>query len=103
MRQGEQPGVPQPRLVAVDWGRTSLRAWLLGDEARILDSRRRARGLQGTASDDRNVQATAYQRVFDEAVGDWLRPTRRCRSSGAGGLHTDLCRISTAAGRHSRS
>jgi 2-dehydro-3-deoxygalactonokinase len=79
--------VPQPRLVALDWGTTSLRAWLFGDGARILDSRRRARGLQGTASDDREQRTSAYKRAFDEAVGDWLRanptlPVLGCRMVG---------------------
>jgi len=60
-------------LVALDWGTTSLRAWLLGDEACILDSRRRARGLQGTAVDESKARINAYKLAFDEAVGDWLR------------------------------
>jgi 2-dehydro-3-deoxygalactonokinase len=66
------PEVLAPRLVALDWGTTSLRAWLLGDDARILDSRRRDRGLLSTAAGGAE-RTQNHQTAFEEACGDWLR------------------------------
>jgi 2-dehydro-3-deoxygalactonokinase len=59
------------RLIALDWGTTSLRAWLLGDDGRILQSRRRDRGLLSTAAG--TERARENEAAFDEACGDWLR------------------------------
>ena len=55
-----------PRLIALDWGTTSLRAYLLGDGGVVLDRRAEPSGLLQLP--DRDFDA-AYQR----AVGDWLQ------------------------------
>lgn len=42
----------EPALVALDWGTTSLRAWLLDRRGRILDSIRAQRGIMQVADGD---------------------------------------------------
>jgi 2-dehydro-3-deoxygalactonokinase len=69
---GITPEIVAPRLVALDWGTTSLRAWLLGDDGRILESRRYGQGLLSTAAAGAD-RAREYKKAFDEACGDWLR------------------------------
>ncbi len=64
------PDTPQPGLVALDWGTTSQRAWLLGDDGRILETRRRDRGLLSTAGSERTRD---HEIAFIDACGDWLR------------------------------
>jgi 2-dehydro-3-deoxygalactonokinase len=64
------PDTPAPRLVALDWGTTSQRAWLLGDDGRIIDARRHDRGLLSTAGAERTRD---HETAFIEACGDWLR------------------------------
>jgi 2-dehydro-3-deoxygalactonokinase len=66
------PDPSTPRLIALDWGTSSQRAWLLGDEGRILDVRRPDFGLLGATGDDRGSRTRNYEAAFDEACGDWL-------------------------------
>ena len=54
-----------PALIALDWGTSSLRAWLLGDDGAVLDSRTSADGIM-------QVTGGAYARVYIDSVGDWL-------------------------------
>ncbi|MBW8898203.1 MAG: 2-dehydro-3-deoxygalactonokinase, partial [Massilia sp.] len=61
------PAVPAARLVALDWGSTRLRAWLLGDRGAILDERQGGDGastLQGGAP--------AFDQALARLAGDWL-------------------------------
>ncbi|WP_337761359.1 2-dehydro-3-deoxygalactonokinase [Mycolicibacterium smegmatis] len=65
------------RLIALDWGTTALRAWLLGDDGRVLDARAHDGGLlsvtAGTPADIRaDTRADAYEKVFAAVCGDWL-------------------------------
>ncbi len=55
-----------PRLLALDWGTSNLRASLLGDGAQALQTRRDARGVMA-------VPAGGFGAVLDELCGDWLR------------------------------
>lgn len=55
----------QPRLIALDWGTSSLRAYLLGAGAAVLDSRFRTWGIQHTPDGD-------FARAYQQLVGDWL-------------------------------
>ena len=50
-------------MIAVDWGTSSLRAYLLDENGRVLETRRDARGILGC--DGR------YAEVLVELVGDW--------------------------------
>ncbi|WP_449560353.1 2-dehydro-3-deoxygalactonokinase [Mycolicibacterium mageritense] len=57
---------PQPgpaRLVALDWGTSALRAWLLGDDGQILDARECDGGL---------LRVEDYAATFSDVCSDWL-------------------------------
>ncbi|GHC21911.1 2-dehydro-3-deoxygalactonokinase [Kushneria pakistanensis] len=75
-----------PCLIALDWGTSSLRAWLLDDQGRVLDSRHEPWGILHTPDND---FARAYQRV----VGQWRDahpdlPALACGMIGSrGGWH----------------
>lgn len=65
-----------PGLVALDWGTSGRRAWLLDAAGRILDTRRSERGLLAITEDvdlgDPRARAAAYETAFRDACGDWL-------------------------------
>ncbi|MGW0183373.1 2-dehydro-3-deoxygalactonokinase [Nocardia sp. NPDC003345] len=73
----DRPELPAPRLIALDWGTTSMRSWLLGTHGRVLDSRDHGGGLldmaAGTGGADAASRARAYEAAFLAVCGDWLR------------------------------
>jgi 2-dehydro-3-deoxygalactonokinase len=52
------------RLIALDWGTTSLRAYLLGDEGAILERRAEPSGIL-------HVPERAFHAVFDRITSEW--------------------------------
>ncbi|QFU92712.1 2-dehydro-3-deoxygalactonokinase [Amycolatopsis sp. YIM 10] len=76
---------PEPALVALDWGTSGQRAWLLGADGRILGTRRSGRGLmavtEGIDPGDPAAREAAYEAALHQACGDWL----------AGGLPAIAC------------
>ncbi|MEP6502605.1 MAG: 2-dehydro-3-deoxygalactonokinase [Betaproteobacteria bacterium] len=58
-----------PRLVALDWGSTRLRAWLLGDGGAILAERQNGDGASTIVGG-----AEAFDRALTALAGDWLAP-----------------------------
>ncbi|MGV9802368.1 2-dehydro-3-deoxygalactonokinase [Mycobacterium sp. NPDC003449] len=70
----DTPPTDGARLIALDWGTSALRAWLLGADARIVDARQRDSGLLSvTAGGDAGTRARDYAAAFAEICGDWLR------------------------------
>jgi 2-dehydro-3-deoxygalactonokinase len=61
--------MPQPNLIAVDWGTTNLRAYLLDENGAVLARRRSAEGMSST-------QPGEFPTVLERVVGEWLRPGR---------------------------
>ncbi|WP_410599434.1 2-dehydro-3-deoxygalactonokinase [Amycolatopsis sp. lyj-90] len=65
-----------PALIALDWGTSGQRAWLLGEDGEILDARSAGRGLLTTTEDvdvrDPRARAAAYEAAFRKTCGDWL-------------------------------
>ncbi|GAB3747082.1 2-dehydro-3-deoxygalactonokinase [Amycolatopsis oliviviridis] len=65
----------EPGLIALDWGTSGQRAWLLDTEGEILDARRASRGLLAITEDvdlaDPVARAAAYESAFREISGDW--------------------------------
>ncbi len=63
------------RLVALDWGTSSLRAYRLGDGGRVLELRHRPWGIMhlppAPAGTDAGTDA-AFERALQDACGDWL-------------------------------
>lgn len=55
-----------PMLIALDWGTSSLRAYLLGEDGRVLATQSRPWGIQHTPHGD-------FARAYAELVGDWYR------------------------------
>lgn len=75
-----------PHLIALDWGTTSLRAWLLGAGGEILAVRRRARGLLSIAGLSADERAREYERVYADVCGDWPQlPAIACGMVGSAG------------------
>lgn len=60
-------------LIAVDWGTTSLRAWLMGDGGRILATRRHAKGSLSIAELPADERAAEHERIYLDVCGDWIR------------------------------
>lgn len=58
-----------PRLIALDWGTSTLRAFLLGDDAAVLDQHAAGYGIQ-------NLPAPGgrggFEAAFAQVAGDWL-------------------------------
>ncbi len=63
------------RLIALDWGTSSLRAYRLGDGARVLELRHRPWGIMhlppAPAGADASPEA-AFERALQDTCGDWL-------------------------------
>lgn len=74
----------QPRLIAIDWGTTSLRAWLMGENGQILSARRRAQGLLSIAERPPISRAAEYERIYTELTADWFREHPTLPALGCG-------------------
>ncbi|SET93911.1 2-keto-3-deoxygalactonate kinase [Burkholderia cepacia] len=57
-----------PSLIALDWGTTSLRAYLYDAHGALIDTRSRPAGVMHVPGGG----ARAFDAVFEEACGDWL-------------------------------
>lgn len=66
----------QAHLIALDWGTTSLRAYLLGENGQVLDQRSMSAGIMQLPTTPRSIAGTlcsdGFELAFDEACGDWL-------------------------------
>ena len=58
----------EPCLIGIDWGTSSLRAYLLGPGASLLDSRSQPWGIQHTP--DRDF-ARAYRLLLEDWLARW--------------------------------
>ncbi|MGI5126805.1 2-dehydro-3-deoxygalactonokinase [Pseudonocardia sp. CA-107938] len=69
-------GTPVPVLVALDWGTTSQRAWLLDGSGGVLDARSADCGLlrvtSGIHPADADGRMRAYAAAYDALCGSWL-------------------------------
>ncbi len=64
------------RLVAVDWGSSSLRAALIDEHGTVLDVRSSDDGML-------KVETAGFDAVFEAAFGDWMdAPGTRCLMAG---------------------
>ena len=66
------------RLLALDWGTSSLRGALMDDHGKVLDERSLARGIL-------TVDAGEFPAVFAHCFGDWMLPGTLCLISGMAG------------------
>ena len=58
--------VTAPSLIGLDWGTSSLRAFLMGD-GRVIETRQSRDGIQSLSG-----RADEFERVFAAIAGDWL-------------------------------
>ena len=58
---------PAPALLALDWGTSSLRAYLLGMDGQVLQTRSNPQGLLSLPLPG----AAGFELVFAEVVGGW--------------------------------
>lgn len=68
-----------PILIGVDWGSTNLRAYLLGADGAVIESRSDPRGAGALKSND-------YPAILEETVGDWMAaglPVLICGMAGS--------------------
>jgi 2-dehydro-3-deoxygalactonokinase len=69
----------QAQLIALDWGTTSLRAYRLGENGRVLEQRSLAAGIMQLPPAPRPVAgqmcSDGFELAFDQACGDWLDAT----------------------------
>jgi 2-dehydro-3-deoxygalactonokinase len=66
------------RLLAVDWGTSSLRGALLAPDGQVLEERAFARGILTVAPGE-------FPAVFDSCFGAWMNPETLCLISGMAG------------------
>ena len=67
------------RLVAIDWGTSSLRGALIDADGRVLEEQSHARGIL-------TVPPGGFREVFDSLFGAWMREAgARCLISGMAG------------------
>lgn len=66
----------QAQLIALDWGTTSLRAYRLGEQGRVLEQRSLGAGIMQLPTTARPIAgqmcSDGFELAFDEACGDWL-------------------------------
>jgi len=66
----------QAHLIALDWGTTSLRAYRLGEQGRVLEQRSLSAGIMQLPTTPRVIRGAmcsdGFELAFDEACGDWL-------------------------------
>jgi 2-dehydro-3-deoxygalactonokinase len=64
------------KLLAIDWGSSSMRAALLDDAGAVLAERRAPRGML-------TIAPGGFAEVFEQQVGDWMdEPGTRCLMAG---------------------
>jgi len=77
------------RFIGIDWGTSSMRAYLFAHDGRVLDSREAGWGVMnlpavpGAHPGDRESQ---FSRAFWELLGDWLEQPGTCRRVMACGM-----------------
>jgi len=59
---------PTPALIALDWGTSSLRAYLMDGSGRVLDRRSNAHGIQNLPIPG----LPGFEQVFASICGEWL-------------------------------
>ena len=67
----------RPALIALDWGTSSLRAYLLGQDGEILDMIAGAKGIMQVADRD-------FAAVFEDVTREWRRRWPALRAIAAG-------------------
>jgi 2-dehydro-3-deoxygalactonokinase len=62
----------QAVLIAIDWGTTSFRAWLVSARGQVLQRASSAAGLLSLARNTREESIQAYEDHLVSAIGTWM-------------------------------
>ena len=65
----------EARLIALDWGTSFCRAYLLGDSCRVIAERREPSGIMAVVPQTASAETSydrAFDRTFEMLCGDWL-------------------------------
>jgi 2-dehydro-3-deoxygalactonokinase len=60
-----------PQMIGLDWGTSSLRAFLIGSDGQVLAERNGSDGIMAVSSDTTDLRGD-FSRIAETAVGDWL-------------------------------
>ncbi|HKU36420.1 MAG TPA: 2-dehydro-3-deoxygalactonokinase [Paenarthrobacter sp.] len=66
------PELDNPQLIALDWGTSSCRAYLLGPDGVVLDSRAGGRGVMAVTENVADRPA-AFAAELEDLVGTWIQ------------------------------
>ncbi|MGO2037496.1 MAG: 2-dehydro-3-deoxygalactonokinase, partial [Brevibacterium sp.] len=105
----EQATPEAPQMIGLDWGTSSLRAFLIGSEGTILADRNGSDGIMAVGPDTNDLRGD-FSRIAQAAIGDWLTahgplPILACGMIGstqgvAEAGYLDLPTKLSALGRH---
>lgn len=71
----------RPALIALDWGTTSLRAYLMSADGAVLDTRSSTAGIMNLPCP---ADAGGFDQAFDETCGAWLKANAALKIIAAG-------------------
>lgn len=77
------------QFIGIDWGTSSMRAYLFADDGRVLDSREAGWGvmnLPAVPGADPGDRESRFSRAFWELLGGWLGQPETCRRVMACGM-----------------
>jgi 2-dehydro-3-deoxygalactonokinase len=80
--------VTDAHLIALDWGTTSLRAYRFGGDGEVAESRQLPAGIMRAAPDAAPID---FERVFEQACGDWISATSAVIACGMIGSAQGWC------------
>ncbi|NJC57076.1 2-dehydro-3-deoxygalactonokinase [Brevibacterium marinum] len=69
MAKQAPPGDPQ--MIGLDWGTSSLRAFLIGSDGTVLAERNGSDGIMAVSPDAADLRGE-FSRIAQTAIGDWL-------------------------------
>ncbi|WP_413334517.1 2-dehydro-3-deoxygalactonokinase [Brevibacterium sp. GP-SGM9] len=67
----EQATPEAPQMIGLDWGTSSLRAFLIGSDGAILADRNGSDGIMAVGPDTDDLRGD-FSRIAQAAIGDWL-------------------------------
>ncbi|WNW10819.1 2-dehydro-3-deoxygalactonokinase [Pseudomonas sp. DTU_2021_1001937_2_SI_NGA_ILE_001] len=97
----------QAQLIALDWGTTSLRAYRLGAEGRVLEGRSLSAGIMQLPTTG-SSSVSGFDLALEQAIGDWLQadpqlPVIACGMVGSAQGWREAAYQSTPASLHALS
>jgi 2-dehydro-3-deoxygalactonokinase len=82
------------KLIALDWGTSSLRCYRFADFGRVLEQRSFPLGilqiLRSSLATDHAERSRAFERAFSETCGDWVDAAPRAALIASGMVGSDL-------------